>query len=85
MTNKFLKKQVLASCAILALGAMVVFVWVAFSQGAFKTQRQYSSVNVTLAVPVQSGGTFNRTRHKGKICIYFKGKVIKTFNGKTEF
>ncbi|CAH1115336.1 unnamed protein product [Psylliodes chrysocephalus] len=67
MTNKFLKKQVLASCAILALGAMVVFVWVAFSQGAFKTQRQYSSVNVTLAVPVQSGGTFNRTRHKEKI------------------
>ncbi|CAG9862410.1 unnamed protein product [Phyllotreta striolata] len=66
MTNKFPAKQVLAGCAILALGAMIIFVWVAFGQGAFKTRRQHNSFNVTMATPtpVRNDAVSNTTKHK---------------------
>ncbi|XP_056632510.1 A disintegrin and metalloproteinase with thrombospondin motifs 9 isoform X2 [Diorhabda sublineata] len=64
MTNRFSKKQILASCTILVLLALVIFIWVEFSQGTFITKRQYTAINITSAA-YKNGETQNTTtRHK---------------------
>ncbi|XP_050511629.1 A disintegrin and metalloproteinase with thrombospondin motifs 9 isoform X2 [Diabrotica virgifera virgifera] len=65
MTKRFLKKQVLASCAILVLGAIIIFVWVEFSQGAFREKTESASVvNFTSTMSFHNSEIQSTTKHK---------------------
>ncbi|XP_018561715.1 A disintegrin and metalloproteinase with thrombospondin motifs 9 isoform X2 [Anoplophora glabripennis] len=67
MTTKFARRctSVLACVAIVVLGAIIVVVWVQFSQGAFKNKQQYNVLNVTTTTSAQEGPRhLNRSRHK---------------------
>lgn len=68
--NKFEKKcmSVLAGVAIVALGAIIVVVWVQFSQGAFRMP-QYQLINITnssVTSAHEKVRIFDTTRRKGK-------------------
>ncbi|XP_074026740.1 ADAM metallopeptidase with thrombospondin type 1 motif A isoform X3 [Leptinotarsa decemlineata] len=66
MTTKFVKrfKSVMACVAILALGAIIVVVWVQFSQGSFSNKRQFTSINATTPSYQEDKRIFNGTKHK---------------------
>lgn len=68
--NKFEKRctSVLAGFAIVALGAIIIVVWVQFSQGAFRMP-QYQVLNITnnsVMNAHEKVRIFDTNKHKGE-------------------